>query len=187
MLFRSNTSYTRDSLIVIKLLVSSGAGCIDSIKRWVRLYPEPLASFSLNGGNSDCAKPRFGLTKTVQNNSLVKAPGQFIWSIYNRTSASPSHGVLISNVNAVTPTFTFPDNISAADTTYDIKLRVISPDGCTKDTIVSQVVFARPIVNYRITDSVSCTGSLNVSFLDLSLSPTSSITARLWKIGRAHV
>ena len=175
-----NTSYTRDSLIVIKLLVSSGAGCIDSIKRWVRLYPEPLASFSLNGGNSDCAKPRFGLTKTVQNNSLVKAPGQFIWSIYNRTSASPSHGVLISNVNAVTPTFTFPDNISAADTTYDIKLRVISPDGCTKDTIVSQVVFARPIVNYRITDSVSCTGSLNVSFLDLSLSPTSSITARLW-------
>ena len=175
-----NSSYTRDSLIVIKLIVSSGAGCIDSVKRWVRLYPEPLASFVMNGGNSDCAKPRFGLVKTVQNISQVKTPGQFSWSIYNRTAASPSHGVLISNLNAATPTFTFPDNLSAADTTYDIRLRVTSPDGCSKDTVISQVVFARPIVNFRVTDSVSCTGNLNVSFLDLSLSPTSSITARLW-------
>ena len=175
-----NNSNVRDSLIVIKLLVSSGAGCVDSVKKWVRLYPEPFASFIINGGNSDCAKPRFGLTKTIQNTSLVKVPGQYSWSIYNRTSASPANGVIISNTTAVTPTFTFPDNLSAADTTYDIRLRVTSPDGCVKDTVISQVVFARPIVNYRITDSVSCTGTLNVSFLDLSLSPTSSITGRLW-------
>ena len=175
-----NNSNVRDSLIIIKLLVSSGAGCIDSVKKWVRLYPEPFASFIINGGNSDCAKPRFGLVKTIQNTSLVKAPGQYAWSIYNRTAASPANGVIISNASAVTPTFTFPDNLSAADTTYDIRLRVTSPDGCVKDTVISQVVFARPIVNYRITDSVSCTGTLNVSFLDLSTSPTSSITARLW-------
>jgi gliding motility-associated-like protein len=175
-----NNSNVRDSLVIIKLLVSSGAGCIDSVKKWVRLYPEPFASFIINGGNSDCAKPRFGLVKTIQNTSLVKAPGQYAWSIYNRTAASPANGVIISNASAVTPTFTFPDNLSAADTTYDIRLRVTSPDGCVKDTVISQVVFARPIVNYRITDSVSCTGTLNVSFLDLSTSPTSSITARLW-------
>jgi gliding motility-associated-like protein len=175
-----NNSNVRDSLIIIKLLVSSGAGCVDSVKKWVRLYPEPFASFFINGGNSDCAKPRFGLVKTIQNTSLVKAPGQYAWSIYNRTAASPANGVIISNANAISPTFTFPDNLSAADTTYDIRLRVTSPDGCVKDTVISQVVFARPIVNYRITDSVSCTGTLNVSFLDLSVSPTSSITARLW-------
>jgi gliding motility-associated-like protein len=175
-----NTSYTRDSLFEIKLIVASGAGCIDSLKRWVRLYPEPLASFIINGGTSDCARPRNGLVKTVQNTSLVKLPAQYSWSVYNRTSAAPASGVIISNSAAAAPTFTFPDNLSAADSTYDIRLRVTSPDGCVKDTVVSQVVFARPIVNFRITDSVSCTGTLNVSFLDLSLSPTSSITSRLW-------
>ena len=175
-----NTSYTRDSLFEIKLIVASGAGCIDSLKRWVRLYPEPLASFSINGGTSDCARPRNGLVKTVQNNSLVKLPAQYSWSVYNRTAAAPSTAVLISNPTAASPSFTFPDNLSAADSTYDIRLRVTSVDGCIKDTVISQVVFARPIVNFRITDSVSCTGTLNVSFLDLSLSPTSSITSRLW-------
>lgn len=175
-----NTSYTRDSLIQIKLIVSSLAGCIDSVKKWVRLYPEPLASFIINGGTSNCAIQHTGLIKTITNNSQIKQPGRYEWSIYNRTSASFSHGVRISSVTAASPQFIFPDNTSAADTTYDIKLKVTSPDGCTKDTIITQIVFARPIVNFRITDSVSCTGSLSVSFLDMSQSPTSQITSRKW-------
>ncbi|MBM3432929.1 MAG: PKD domain-containing protein [Bacteroidetes bacterium] len=175
-----NTSYLRDTLIRITLVVSSNVGCRDSASRWVRLYPEPLASFTINGGAADCARPRFGLIKTVQNLSLAKPPAQYSWSIFNRTSVSPQHGVIISNVNSPTPIFTFPDNLSAVDSTYEIRLSVTSSDGCTKDTMLTQVLFARPIVNFRITDSLSCTGSLNVSFLDLSVSPTSAITRRLW-------
>jgi gliding motility-associated-like protein len=176
-----NTSYTRDTLIKVKLVAASSSGCIDSAMRWVRLYPEPLASFAIVGGAANCARPRSGLVKTVQNLSQVKPPAVFTWTVFNRTSPLPQqHGVIISNPAAATPTFTFPDNLSAADSTYEIYLLVKSADGCTKDTSLTQVVYARPIVNFRMTDSVSCTGSLNVSFLDLSVSPTSSITTRLW-------
>jgi gliding motility-associated-like protein len=175
-----NTSFTRDSLIQIKLIVSSLAGCIDSVKKWVRLYPEPRASFIINGGTSNCAIQYTGLIKTITNNSQIKQPARYEWSIYNRTSASFSHGVRISSTTAASPQFIFPDNTSASDTTYDIKLTATSPDGCTKDTIITQIVFARPIVNFRMTDSSSCTGSLSVSFLDLSQGPTSQITSRKW-------
>ena len=175
-----NSSPTRDSLIEIKLIVSSPAGCIDSSKKWIRVYPRPLASFSINGGSTNCALPRNGLIKSITNLSIVKQPGRYLWSVYNRTSASPNHGVQISSITSVNPFFIFPDNLSASDTTYDIKLVVISPDGCSKDTTLSIVVYARPIVNFRMTDSVSCSGSLNVSFLDLSLSPTSTVTNRYW-------
>ena len=178
--FVQNTSHTRDSLIQVKLIVSSAVGCIDSLKKYVLLFPEPLASFSFNGGSSNCALPRNGLVKTVVNNSLVKNPGRYSWSVFNLTAASPANGVIISNPTAFEPTFTFPDNLTNADTTYAIKLVVTSPDGCVKDTTINQIVYARPIVNFRITDSVSCTGQLSVSFLDLSVSPTSTITSRYW-------
>jgi gliding motility-associated-like protein len=176
----TNISPTRDSLIEVKMVVISSAGCIDSSKKWVRLYPRPYASFSINGGNTNCALPSNGLVKFVTNLSQVKQPGRYQWSVYNRTSASPNHGVQISSTTSINPSFVFPDNLSPSDTTYDIRLLVISPDGCSKDTTISMVVYARPIVNFRMTDSVSCSGSLSVSFLDLSLSPTSTITNRYW-------
>jgi gliding motility-associated-like protein len=175
-----NNSFTRDSVFEIKLIVSSSAGCIDSVKRWVRLYPEPLSSFVINGGSSNCARPANGLVKTIQNTSLVKQPAQYDWSVYNRTGVAPATGVIISNSTSAIPTFAFPDNRSASDSIYEIRLRVTSADGCVKDTMLTQVVFARPIVNFRMTDSVSCTGALSLSFLDLSLSPASAITSRIW-------
>jgi len=176
----ANASFNRDSLIEIKLFVRSQASCLDSAKRWVRLFPEPLSSFVINGGNSNCSQSRSGLVKTIQNNSSVKQPAQYSWSVFNRSSFSPVSGVIISNPTSASPTFVFPDNLTAVDTVYEIKLSVTSSDGCVKDTIITQTVFARPIVNFRMTDTASCTGTLNVSFLDLSISPTSSITSRLW-------
>ena len=175
-----NTSYTRDTLFKIKLVVSSTAGCIDSLNKYVYLFPQPLASFAFNGSTAECSMPRFGLVKTVINNSLSKLPAVYNWTVYNQTSASPINGVVISNPLAFSPTFSFPDNLSNSDTTYQIKLTVTNPNGCTKDTVIQMVVFARPLVQFRISDSTSCLGNLAVTFYDLSTSPTSFITSRLW-------
>ncbi|MFM6174244.1 MAG: beta strand repeat-containing protein, partial [Sphaerospermopsis kisseleviana] len=73
----NNFSHIRDTLIKIKLVVASNSGCIDSTSRWVRLYPEPRASFAIVGGSADCARPRSGLLKTVINQSLVKSPASY--------------------------------------------------------------------------------------------------------------
>jgi hypothetical protein len=78
--------------------------------------------------------------------------------------------------------FRFPDNLSQTDTVYDLSLRVISVDGCSKDTSISQIIYARPFVKFRISDSVSCSGSLRLSLIDQSISPTSQITFRHWDL-----
>jgi gliding motility-associated-like protein len=176
----TNNSYTNDELFEIKLIVASASGCKDTLSKYVLLYPKPKANVLLNGGNSDCAMPLYRLVKTVDNLSQVKTPETYSWSVYNRTSASPMDGVLISDNIAASPMFSFPDNHTASDTTYDIRLIVTSVNGCADTTTNTQIVYARPMVNYRVTDTVSCKGNLRVTFFDISVSPTSTITDRLW-------
>jgi gliding motility-associated-like protein len=172
-----------DKVYEVKLRVSSASGCLDSISKFVILFPNPLASFRINGTDRNCPLPLYGLQKTIINLSISKNPAQFKWMVSNKTSASTIDGVIISNDTSSNPVFSFPDNITASDSTYSLHLKVTSADGCTKDTALNQIVYARPTVDFKMTDSTSCRGTLNNTFIDISQSPTSSITSRTWNFG----
>jgi hypothetical protein len=105
------------------------------------LYPEPLASFSIVGNLADCAEPSARLVKTVTNQSISKLPATYQWTVYNLTNASFNTGVITIGQNSATPSFIMPDNVSGTDTEYEFRLRVISPDGCLKDTFTRYLVY----------------------------------------------
>lgn len=181
--YLQNDLNARDKIFEVKLKVYSASGCTDSISKYIKLFPVPLASFNILGTANNCAMPMYGLQKTIANLSVSKNPALYNWKITNKTSASTVHGVLISDDASPNPTFSFPDNKSSSDSTYALTLTVTSADGCIKDTAVNQIVYARPIVGFRMTDSASCRGLLNNTFIDLSQSPTSAITSRIWNFG----
>ncbi|MDZ7846898.1 MAG: PKD domain-containing protein [Owenweeksia sp.] len=135
----SNTSHTQDSILDIKLVLTSGQGCSDSLTRRVVVKPLPIASFVIPA--EICPGT------TIQPNDSSQAPASASYQWY---SSSPS--VQISNDTAHAPTLSFPPNQSGSDSTYTISL-VIDANGCI-DSIARQVtLYSRPIARFSLPDA----------------------------------
>ncbi|MFN5025099.1 MAG: hypothetical protein ACK5HJ_05065, partial [Bacteroidota bacterium] len=138
-----NTSHIIDSVFIIKLIVTAGGtGCRDSIFDTVRVFPRPLSRFSIS---QPVACPV--LTLTTSNTSLAKVPAQSRWAVLNSVQ------VTLNDTTVATPTVSLPDNQSNADSTYTLRLRTISVNGCVHDTTGIFTRLRRPLVQYTIPPS----------------------------------
>ena len=139
-----NSSNTQDSTYDIRLIVTAGSGCSDTITKQATINPLPKAVFSTSS-RSICAPAMLSTSNTT-----VYKGGSFTSS----WSASQS-SVVITTSSSATPSISFPDNDSEVDTMYAIKLLVTSVDGC-KDSITDSVeVYSRPKASFSI-DTGSC-------------------------------
>ena len=167
----SNNSNIIDSIYNIKLTVTaSGTGCKDTIIHSTTVYPKPKANFAF-ANSSGCALS----TINVNNNSLVKGTPTYSWSVLN------SNNVSISNASAASPGFTFPDFQNGSDSVYQIRLIVISIDGCS-DTIIKNItIHSRPVSAFSIVNE-AC-GPWNTSVTNTSQFATSY----LWTVNPVGV
>ncbi|MCX8149613.1 PKD domain-containing protein [Thermaurantimonas aggregans] len=142
----ANVSHTTDSLIPISLVLVNAQGCRDSVTRFVKIFPRPLASF-LPSDTVLCA----GDSITVVNQSMGKNPLQFQWSVTGSAA--------VSNTTSAQPTFYFPNFQGNQDSLYVITLSVTSPDGCVDDTSLTIRVKAQPVASFALSSASSCGGT----------------------------
>ncbi len=138
-----NTSNTQDSLINIRLVVTAGTGCTDTLTDTVTVYPTPRADFEFADAFI-CSPDSIGII----DQSLGK-PGL----TYNWTVDDPS--VVVVNGNTSSPGFVFPDNQTGSDSTYLVQLALTSTDGCSDTTFRFIRMLSRPVADFSI-DSISC-------------------------------
>jgi hypothetical protein len=158
----NNFLNTRDTTYTVKLVITAGSGCKDSLTKNIVVYPKPKAVFSLP--NIICADT----FKTATNASVFKGTSaSYIWNFLNNTNNS------ISNTTAPTPVFTFINNQTGIDSNYTIRLRVTSTDGCVHDTSKIVTIYSRPLAVFTVpttycgpkNDTIINTTALNATWL----------------------
>ncbi|MFY7885397.1 MAG: PKD domain-containing protein, partial [Dolichospermum sp.] len=112
-----NNSNTIDSTYQIRLVVTAGTGCTDTLKKSITVYPKPLASFIL--ADKICALD----STTITNQSVFKTGAvNYAW-----TRTSPANSLMsFSSITSNQPSIYFPENTGSIDSVFQIRLVVTS-------------------------------------------------------------
>ena len=153
--------YTNPGTYTVKLIVTSGTTCKDSISRIVNVYPMPIAGF--NGAGVQCL-PNNSFTFT-NTSTISSGSSAYQWSFGDgdtSLSASPTH------------VYTNPG-------TFSTKLVVVSNHGC-RDSIVKTVkVNPKAIAGFTVNSAAQCYN--NNLFTFTNTSTTVGTTSYLWQFG----
>ncbi|WP_417608006.1 PKD domain-containing protein [Owenweeksia hongkongensis] len=131
-----NNSNTTDRIVTIKLIITAGTGCKDSIQKTVTVYPNPQAV--INTPASICAND----SVQISSGSVFKGTAKYEWYAPGNVS--------ISNDTIAAPYFGFPDNQSGIDSVYTIGLIVTSVDGCTDTIQQNIIIYSRPVADFGL-------------------------------------
>lgn len=180
-----NNSFTTDSLINIKLVVSENInGCRDSLTVGpVRVFPKPSPRFLILKDDPECSEFG-GIERSIDDLSVYKmnppATTKYLWSAQYQ-SGSQARSVVIDSTDLQKPKFRFPDNKSFFDTVYTLKLKLISVDRC-EDSITNTIkVHKRPNVQFTLPIDTGC-GSNNIVPLDFTNNFREDSLIRNWTV-----
>ncbi|TMI74841.1 MAG: PKD domain-containing protein [Bacteroidetes bacterium] len=160
-------SYAAVGTYRVKLYVESGLGCMSIVDSMdITVSPNPVVNFTLPGNVClPAGTAQFNSTSTISDGS----EGQFnyVWYFGDATAAVGGPGTT-HNYAATGP--------------YDIKLVIISNNGCA-DSLTRQLttIFAEPQATFTAPPEV-CVGS-SFSFSDQSTAPGSTISEYHWDFG----
>jgi gliding motility-associated-like protein len=107
----------------VKLVITTSAGCSDSLTKTVNVWPVPVANFAMNNLEQCLVGNSFVASNITQENSATGAA--YTWYV---------KGIAVASTKAVSSQ-TMPDTGD-----YPVKLKVISDKGCaTEKTLVLRV------------------------------------------------
>jgi PKD repeat protein len=136
----NNTSNTADTIYRAKLLITAGSGCRDSIEKVIRVFPRPRSIFAIPLTNL-CPNDSVTLTNT----SIHKgATATFRWNV------NAVNTVTVSDSTIASPRLRLPENKSTSDSTFTLRLRTTSVDGCVHDTARTATLLRRPNAQFTI-------------------------------------
>ena len=147
----------------VKLIVTSGYGCIDSVMKTVHVRPHPMASFTV----SDTAMCQKNNNFVFTNNSTI-ASGTFsnLWHFGDNNSSaitSPSHTYLL-------------------DGTFAARLVLTSDFGC-KDSFQRNIhIRPLPVPAFDINDTLQCFRNNQFHFQNKTTINSGSFS-NVWKFG----
>jgi gliding motility-associated-like protein len=159
-------SYTVPGTYQVKLVITSNNGCKDSIIQNIIVSPQPTGvNFTVNSSSQCFSGNSFSFNASASVNSG------------NITSYNWNFG---DGTTATGPTSTH--SYTAAGT-YQVKLVVITDNGC-KDSIIQNVTgFAQPIAGFSINNNQQCLNNNSLSFTNLSTVGTGTISTYQWDFG----
>lgn len=128
----------------VALISVTGAGCSDSIKKVIAVYPEPVASYT-TATNAGCSPIIFTFSNTTIGGDT------YDWSF--------GDGGVSTQTNT-THTFT---NIALSFITRTVQLIATNPFGCKDTTSQTYQIFPEPFINFTMTPGDGCT-PLQVNF-----------------------
>ena len=148
-------SLTQDSIYNSQLIGTSEHGCMDSITRTQRVYPNPIVTF-LSDTLSGCSP----LQIQFSNTSLPMDTGSiqimdFVWHFGNGDSS-----IAIDTASTYSNA---PDN----DTNYFVHLVGFSEHGCRADARDTITLFPKPDVDFEMDTTIGCE-PLTINFSDSS-------------------
>lgn len=145
----SKTYTVKDALV--KLLVSSSTGCLDSISKPIKIYPNPVVDFELP---ESCVKDVSSFDGTLVNIEDGRRLTKFEWEFGNPGSPNPyPNTILAGNSNPVQHFYTAPG-------AYTVKLGITSEDGCyeLKDTVF-EVNGSDPVADFNVVNEILCSNT----------------------------
>ncbi|MFN4914027.1 MAG: PKD domain-containing protein [Sphingomonadales bacterium] len=148
----------------VKLIVTSLAGCKDSITRLVKVFPIPQASFTINDD-----------LQCLNGNNFI---------ITDNSNTNGATGVSYSWTMTPGGTFTgknYPNQIFTDTGNYSLKLDVLSDRGCGTSMTKTMYVAETPYVNVTF-DPDACQGE-SVSFASTTLINKGFIAGYSWNFG----
>ncbi len=143
----------------VKLVITAGSGCMDSITQPVTIYPLPQPNFTFT---DDCANQAINFTNT----STIPAGNinGWLWKFGNGATSTQQN-----------PTYTY-----TAPGAYTVTLIATSDNGCI-DSIQQVInIFALPVTDFTF-DTVCLNDQ--TCFLDLTTVQGSNITGWQWVFG----
>jgi gliding motility-associated-like protein len=154
-----NPSTSTHQTFTCTLVATNNNGCKDSVLIPVLTYFKPDATFSLD--TPKCA------SKTISflNNTLGSTGNVWNFGDFSAPSIAPN------------PVHTYT-NLTASNLTFTVQLIVTTSVGCKDTTYGYPEIYAKPIANFALTPSVSCS-PLNSTMTNSSMFATSY----LWKFG----
>jgi PKD repeat protein len=155
----TNPSNSSNQTFTCTLVATNNNGCKDSVLIPVLTFFKPDATFS--NDTPRCASK----TITFLNNTLGSTGNVWNFGDFSGTSSLPN------------PVHTYT-NTSASNLTFTVQLIVTTASGCKDTTIGYPEIYAKPVANFALTPSVSCS-PLVTTMTNSSLFATSY----LWKYG----
>ncbi len=140
------------------LIANSINGCKDSITKNILVYYKPDATFSID--TPKC------LSKTITFTNHTIGVTNNIWDFGDFSSS-----------NLANPIHTYTNNTSG-NITFTVGLISSSSDGCKDTSFAFPEIYAKPIANFALTPSVSCS-PLTTNMSNFSL----FASLYLWKFG----
>jgi len=127
-------SYSNHNTYNVKLVVTSGAGCKDSISKTVFVYPMPEADFTVNNLKQCLTGNNFSFSNksSVISGSIASS----LWFFGDGTTSSLNN----------------PDYTYSEDKTYNVKLLVNSNNGCKDSFFTNITVQPMPKVDFNISN-----------------------------------
>jgi len=142
-------SYTSPGTYSIKLVVTSGYNCKDSITKTVIVRPMPVAAYVINDTDQCRLNNNFSFTNqsTISSGTISS-----YWTFGDNTSstaANPSHSYMNSG-------------------TYSVKLLVTSSFACKDSMTKTVIVYPVPVAGFSINDSTQCQSGNSFTFTNQS-------------------
>jgi gliding motility-associated-like protein len=148
----------------VTLVATSDAGCTDSIRRQVYVYPEPVTAFSVNDSTQCLNGNNF-----IFNNTSTIATGPMTYS-WNFGDNSPLN------------TSTSPSYVYTSSGTFTVTLIATGNNGCADTTTRNMTVYPKPMLSFNVNDSTQCIGGNSFVFTNTS-SISSGTNTYVWYFG----
>ena len=148
-------STIQDSIYTVQLVVQTDKGCLDSISKTIKIYPIPLASFTVDklAGCGPMEVQMTNLSNPKDTSSMAHM--SFEWDFGN--------GILSSDQD---PKTTFSSS-RTRDTFYSVWLRAYSEHGCVDSVRQAIQLYPNPTMSVFPSVKHGC-GPLGVHFINLS-------------------
>ncbi len=159
-------NYSTPGIYIAKLVVRSGANCVDSAITNVTVHPSPLASFFVNDTTQCLNTNSFAFTdsSSISSGNLMR--------VWNFGSGSGDTSLLSNPVKS----YTLPG-------AYLIRLISISDSGCTDTVLKGVVVYHAPNAGFRITtSSAQCWSTNSFTVQDTSVIVQGTLNTK-WNFG----
>ncbi len=152
----------------VKLTVTSNQGCVKDTTKAILVLGKPISSFSYSSPNCAGDSVQFTDLSSTPHGSI----SQWTWDFGDGTVVGP---ILFPNNQNIKHKYTNGG-------TYNVKLTILTTDGCTAEKITAVQIGFRPLANFSFGTN-ACALSL-LQFTDLSQTNGGpSLTTWAWNFG----
>jgi gliding motility-associated-like protein len=153
--------YAKSGIFIVRLVVFTTGGCTDTLRQVVNITPTPVAAFKAKDNCLDSAI-QFTDESTVSAGGIV----DWQWDFGDSTPIVTSNKTPIHKFNKTG--------------TFDVKLVVVTDNGCRDSVIHSIIVYPQPEAGFIYT--THCADSA-VTFTDTTRIASGNVAAWFWDFG----